>query len=335
MRFIALLLLIAPIACASVVPEDPVFIDGFIARSTAVRCEPVPSLNARRSPVRDLVMASDTSFLILYDQDRDAAVVGPDLELRHLIALPAGGPNGVQMPAGIALLGDSLLYISDQTRMRLQAFDLSGRGQGTVQLDFAPQGLRLAGDRLLISPFVIMNHPRSLLFALEGGRAYELPIATARYQDGLINVFANTVSVAPYPDGRLVLTHNMIIPFARVLTPGDDASATVPLPLPDGVRDRYGWLPTAAVVEADAEKLLFAAIASAPDPRTGDLIYLTKTGRENERGSEKALIRVDRELRFLRSYLLDVNAIRMAYLSEQNISLVVTTEDEWYSCHTP
>jgi hypothetical protein len=151
----------------------------------------------------------------------------------------------------------------------------------------------------------------------------------------LVNTFANTAHLAPFPDGRIVLTHTLIIPFAHVMTLESSTPARLPLPLPDGVRDRYGWLPNSPVTEANAEKLLVATIALAPDESTGDLIYLTKTGRLNESGGEKTLIRVDSKLRFLRSYLLDVNATKMAYLSRQGISLVVTSEDEWYSCPTP
>jgi hypothetical protein len=335
MRAITLLLLVAITACGSGLLEDPVFIDSFIAQSLSTRCEPVPQITARRSAIRDVVTASDTSFLILYDEDREVAIIGPDLELRHRIVFHEDGPTGVKMPAGVALLGDSLLYIADQTEMRLKILDLQGRDRGTIPLDFAPQHLQRLGDQLLITPFVIANHPRTLLFTLENDRIRSLPITTNRYRDGLINILANTASIATYPDGRIVLTHAMITPFAQVLTLSASAPDRSPLPLPDGVRDRYGWLPSATVTAADADSLLVGTIASAADQKTGDLIYLTKTGRINDRGSEKALIRVDRDLRFLRSYLLDVNAVKMAYLAERDISLITTPENEWYSCPTP
>lgn len=335
MRSIALLLLVALAACASGIPEDPVFIDDFTGRSTAVRCEPVPSLNERPSGIGTVVTLSDTSFLILYDQERQVALVGPDLIPRHLISFDTEDLDGIEMPSGAALLGDSLLYIADQTRMRLKTFDLQGRELDTIQLDFAPQSLWPAGESLLLSPFVIGGHPRTLLYHLDGGKARELPVVTARYNDGLVNSLANTASVAHFPDGRIVLTHTIVIPFAQVLTLDAANSTTVPLPLPDIVRERYGWLPASRVTEADGDRFLFATIASAPDERTGDLLYLTKSGRTSERGSEKAVIRVDSQLRFLRSYLLDVNAAHMAYLAEQGISLIATMEDEWYSCSTP
>ncbi len=338
MRISALLLLptlAVYAACAAAGHEEPVFIDSFTERSTSVRCEPVPALTERRSAIHDVATVNDTSFLILYDKDREVAIVGPDLEPRHLITFDREGPAGVHTPSGAALLGDTLLYIADQTRMRLKIFDLQGNDRGSIELDFAPQRLQTVGGQLLITPFVIANHPRSLLFALDGDRARHLPIASARYTDGLVNVFANTANLATYPDGRIILTHTLIIPFAHVLTLNSPAPIRVPLPLPDGVRNRYGWLPTARITNADIPKLLFAAIASAPDQRTGEMVYLTKTGRGTDSGGEKALIRVDQELRFLRSYLLDVNAARMAYLAGQGISLVANSEDEWFKCHTP
>lgn len=335
MRTTVLLLLVALAACASGIPEEPVFIDDFIAHSTPVRCEPVPALNARRSKIGAVATLSDTSALILYDQDRVVAIVGPDLEPRHLIDFTSDDSDGIGMPSGAALLGDSLLYIADKTRMRLKVFDLQGRERKTIPLDFPPQGLWRAGERLLITPFVIGSQPRTLLYAMEDDRTSRLPIATARYTDGLINTLANSASVAYYPDGRTILTHAVVIPFAQVLNLETGPPTRAPLPLPDLVRERYGWLPTSRVTAADANRLLFATIASAPDQRTGDLLYLTKTGRSNENGGEKTIIRVDPELRFRRSYLLDVNAAHMAYLAGQGISLVANMEDEWYSCTTP
>jgi hypothetical protein len=335
MRTIALLLLIALAACASGIPEDPVFIDDFIARSTAVQCEPVPALNTHRSPISAVATLSDTSFLILYDQDREVVIVGPDLAPRQRIALAADDPAALDMPSGAALLGDSLLSIADQTRMRLKVFDLQGREREEIPLDFAPQGLWRAGEQILITPFVVGNRPRTLLYALEDGRPRGLPVPTARYTDGMVNAMANTTSIAHFPDGRIVLTHAVVIPFAQVLTLDAAAPTRAPLPLPDGVHDRYGWLPTGRVTESDGARFLIGTLASAPDERTGDFIYLTKTGRSKEKGSEKALIRVDPDLHYLRSYLLDVNASKLAYLAGQGISLIANMEDEWYSCSTP
>jgi hypothetical protein len=292
----------------------------------------------RRSEIAAAVTLSDSSFLVLYGQDREVVIVGPDLSPVRLIELRAEGPDALDMPSGAALLGDSLLSVADQTRMRLKIFDLDGRERETIPLDFAPLGLWRAGERLLITPFVIGNHPRTLLHVLDGSQPRELPVPAARYSDGMVTVMANTASVAHFPDGRIVLTRVVVIPFAHVLTMDSAASAEptrIPLPLPDGVRDRYGWLPTSRVTQADGTRLLFGAIASAPDETTGDLIYLTKTGRTNDDGGEKAIVRVDSELRYRRSYLLDVNARHMVFLAGQGISLVANMEDEWHSCSTP
>lgn len=336
MRAIALLLLVVLTGCAAGEPETPIFIDDFTTRSSALACEPVPILNSRNASIGNVVTSGDTSFLVLYDEELEVAVVGPDLEVKHRIALEEDGPAGVRMPKGVALLRDSILVVADQLGTKLQRLDLRGKDLGAVDLDFAPQGLSLAGGRLLITPFVIGNYPKTLLFALDQeDRAEPLPVTTARYRDGLVNTFANTAHVATFPDGRIVVTHLLMIPFAQVLTLDSTSPARFPLPLPDGVRERYGWVPTRTVTEDDSEKLLFPVIASAADSRTGDLIYLTKTGRANGAGSEKALIRVDRDLRYLRSYLLDVNATRLAYLPGQELALIATPNDEWYRCHVP
>lgn len=336
MRTIVLLLLVGLTGCAAGEAETPVFIDDFITRSTTLACEPVPALNARRSSIAGLAVHGDTSFLVLYDEDREVVLVGPDLEVKHRITLDDTGPASMRMPTGVVLQEDSVLVVADQLGTKLQRFDWKGRYLESIDLEFAPQEVHLSGDRLLITPFVIGNYPKSLLFALDhDDRVTPLPISTVRYRDGLVHTFANTAQVATFPDGRIVVTHLLMVPFAQVLTLASPAPTRLPLPLPDGVRERYGWTPTSQFTEADSEKLLFPVIASAADPATGDLLYLTKTGRTNGYGTEKAIIRADRDLRYLSSYLLDVNATRMVYLAGPKLAVTVTNNDEWYRCQLP
>jgi hypothetical protein len=323
-------------ACAAGGTDQPVFVADFVDRAAPVHCTLLPTLSERQSAVATAVTASDTSALILYSQDRELVVVGADLEPRFRLRFEADGPTGVLGPTGAALVGDSLFYIADQKRQQLKAFGLDGRERGTIPLDFSPQALQSAGGQLLISPMVIVSHPLWLLYTLEGDRVRNFPLPIAQYADPMVNYLANLASVAAYPDGRVVLTHAMVIPFASTFTlDAPDSVRRLPLPLPDGVRDRYGYLPGSRATEDELAKLLIATIATAPDLRTGDLLYLTKTGRKRGEQSEKALIRVDSELRHRRSYLLDVNAMHLAYLAGSGTSLVANEEDQWYQCPTP
>lgn len=336
MRSSALPLLMILAACAAGSTEQPLFLTDFAAQAAPVQCTLVPALSERQSIVGAAVTASDTSILILYSQDREALIVGADLEPRHQIRFELDGPAGVLEPTGIALVGDTLLYIADQKRRQIKALDLEGRDRGTIRLDFMPQTLQSASGRLLVTPLVIVGHPRWLLFELEGDASRSFPLPAAQYADPMVSIFANMAHAATYPDGRVVVTHTMVIPFASTFTlDAPDEIRRRPLPLPDGVRERYGYLPGSRATEEELAKLLFATIATAPDLRTGDLLYLTKTGRKRGEHSEKALIRVDPELRHRRSYLLDINAMHLAYLAERGISLVANEEDRWYQCPTP
>lgn len=336
MRAITLLLLVVLAGCAAGEAETPVFIDDFITRSTTLACEPAPAPSARRSTITSIAAHGDTSFLVLYGEDREVVLLGPDLEVRNRITLDTAGPAGMRMPTGIALQDDSVLVVADQLGTKLQRFDLHGRHLGSIDLDFAPQEVHRTGDRLLVTPFVIRNYPQSMLFTVDrSGEAEPLSFPTVRYRDGLVNTFANTAQVATFPDGRIVVTHLLMVPFARVLTPTSPAPVRLPLPLPDGVHRLYGKVPTGSWTEGRADDVLFATIASAADPATGDLLYLTKTGRTAEYGSEKAIIRVDRELHYLRSHLLDINATRLIYLAGPQVAIIATTNDELYRCPIP
>lgn len=320
--------------CAASDAGQPVFIADFIDRSEPARCTLASELSARQAVVEDAVTVGDTSFLILYAQDREVALVGPDLVPRTVITFDQDGPTGVLGPTAVALVGDSLLYFADQKRQAIRVLDLSGRDRGTIHLDFPPYRILNADGELLVTPLVIGRHTRSLVHALEGEETRSLSVPIAFYDDPAVTALTNMANGAAYPDGRVVLAHTMVLPYAYVL--GTDGTFDrVPLPLPDGVRSKFGWLPTTQFTNAMLDEILITTIAAAPDRTTGDFLYLTRTGRTRDGRPEKALIRVDPELRYLHSYLLDFNAVHLAYLAQPGIALIADEEDRWFRCETP
>lgn len=321
--------------CAAADLPEAHFIEDFVARSEPVRCDPIASLTAREAEVGDVVALSDTSFLVLYPRDREVALIGPDLEPWRTVAFEEVGPTGVRRPTSAALVGDSLLYIADQSAQSLKRLDLAGRDRGSVRLPFPPQGVHASPDGVLVTPFVMGRHPGRLVHRLEGDAPVPIGAATLYFGDMVVNTMANLVGLASFVDGRIVAAHQFIVPFAHVFWLGSGEVQRVPLPVPDGLRGRVGRVPATALTEANAREIAAVALATAADHRTGDLLYLTHTGREHAAdGFEKAIVRLDPALRYRRSYLLDVDAVRFTYLTAQARSLVVDQEDRWYSCPT-
>jgi hypothetical protein len=331
------LLILAAHACAASDAGDAVFIPDFTDRSMPIECTPVPSLTAREASVTDVAMLGDTAFLVLYGLDRELAVVGQDLVPRRLFGFAEDGPTGVLGPTSATIAGDSLVYIADQKRMALRRFDLAGQDRGTIRLDFAPDRVLATDDgRILITPLVVGRHPRWLVYAIDGEDATPLGIPAAHYANPAVNALANLARFAAFPDGRVVATHTTIVPYAYTLSPGDASPPDrAPLPLPDDVRPLLGKLPAASLEDDRLGELLVATIATAPDTRSGDLLYLTRSGRTVDGRPEKAIVRVDPGLRYLRSYLLVVNAIHLAYLAGPQLTLVADEVDQWYRCPTP
>lgn len=333
-RFLPLIPLFA--ACAASDAAEPVLIEDFIERSVAVHCESVPSLNARESSVANLATVSDSMLLVLYEYDREIAIVGPDLEIRTVVAFEAEGPTGVRRPVSATLVGDSLIYVADQSRQALKVLDFDGRDRGTVNLPFPPQHVQAGPGGVYITPFVMGPHPTKLLYRLVGAEAVPVDVATVRYGDVGINALANMAAVATFPDGRVVVTHDFVVPFAHRVDgkDGGDPPERVPVPLPAATAAALRRLPSGPLPEAGAGELPVAVLSTAPDAASGDLLFLTRSGRYVDGGYEKAVIRLDAELGYRRSYLLDVNAIRMAYLADRGVSIVVDEVDQWYTCPT-
>ena len=320
-------------ACAASDAARPVWIEDFVEKSVEVKCEPVPSLSARESVVADVATLSDSTFLVLYDRDREVALVGPDLQPRWVVAFAADGPTGVRRPTSATLVADTI-YVADQGQGALKRLGLDGSDRGRVLLPFPPQQVRSWGGQVFVTPLVLGRHPGRLVYRLAGDDVVPLEVPAARYGDLGVNALANLAGVAAYPDGRIVVTHEFVVPLAHELHLDAAGEARrLPVPLPEEVGARLERIPRGTIDEIRPADLPVAVIAAVADPRTGDLVVLTRSGREGRDGNfEKAVIRLDSRLEYRSSYLLDVNAIRMAYLAAKQVAVVVDEVDQWYTC---
>lgn len=313
-----------------------VFIEHFVERSTAVRCVPTAPTGGGQRHVGLLRTINDSLLLALYPHEREVAIYGYDLQPRHIVAYAKDGPRGVLAPEDVILVDDTLLYFADMPRRQLRIISLSGVDVGSVHADVAPRTLAHDGEVVFVVPMIMGPDHFDLLYVLQDvGDLTPVGVPILRVDSWQMETLAN-MTVATTFHNRIVVTHQFLRPVAYTFTHGsafDWERSTIPLP--DGVENDVGWVPEPPFVEEELMRILAPVLAAAPDLRTGDLLYLTRSGRSNGRYQEKAIVRADSDLRYLSSYILDVNAGHLAYWSDSAAAIVVDEDDEWYSCPTP
>lgn len=331
-----LVLLYLGASCAATDAPAPVFIDDFVEKALLVQCTISEEMSAPEYSVGEVATLSDTSFLVVYPLDQRIVFYGPELNVLRTIAFDSYGPTGVVEPGAATLAGDSIVYIADKSSHLLKRLDLDGRDRGSIRLDFAPEAVQASGESVLVSPLVVGGHPRWLVYDVSDGEAMHRRVPAMRITDGLLNVLANMSVTAAFPDGRVVVGHRFIVPFAHILTTGTAGEVQrVPIPLPAGLRASLDALPEPPFDDSFARKVPTVLIDAAPDTRTGDLLYIVRTGRRVDDRFEKAIVRVDEDFAFSRAYLPGINAVRLAYLAEHSLSIIADEEDRWYICPTP
>lgn len=316
--------------------EEPVvLIPDFASRSRAVECEPLPGPDPPPEGVTRLQPMTDSTFLLVDGAGRELVILDRGGRRIGGIRLTQDGPLGVAMLTDAAFSSDTLLVVADGGRQRLRAFDVAWRDLWTLELDFPPQRLAFAGRRLLVAAAGMDARLPGLLYAMRGSTAEPLGVPLAAHPDGLARLFLNDVMLHGYPDGSALLANRFVRPRAWRVDPANGVSRLT-VPLPAAARDGVGYLPPIPFREEEIGRIAAPVIASASDPRTNDLLYLTRSGRQREGRSEKALVRADRELRYIGSRLLDVNAIALAYLpADPATAVVVDYENDWFRCEAP
>lgn len=334
-RFIPSLVLLFA-GCGAGEAPGPAFIEDFLGRAESLACEPVDELTSRESVVEEVSTIDDSTFMVMYAHDREIVVYDDSFRERWSVRFDVDGPTGVRLATSATVVGDSIVYIADRPLQRLKRLDRRGLDRGMVQLDFPPERVQARGAGLLVTPFVMGARPRWLIHDVIGETAAARHVRTARHSDPVLGTLANMTVIATYPDGRAVVGHRFVVPFAHVI-PADKSERTVamPIPLPDGLRSSMARLPRDPISEENADEVPASVLAAAPDHHGGDLLYIARTGRRIDDRFEKAIVRVDPELRFRSAYLPGVNAIHIAYLANRSISLIADEEDRWYQCPTP
>lgn len=321
-------------ACGSGNTPEHRFVDGFIDRSERVVCRPAPVPSERAAEVADLSAPGDTAVLALYARDRELRLHGPDLEPLRTVRFAAEGPTGVTAPVAASLVDDSIFYVADRSGHRLKRLGLDGRDRGQLRLPFPPQSIRSERGRIVIAPMVIGDEPPWLLYTLRDTLPVPVRIAAERHEDFTVHTLANLLAPALLPDGGLLAAHQLFVPAAYIADAGGRVTRR-PLPLPDGARHALGFRPRTPLTDDEIDRSLAAALALAPDPATGDVLYVTRSGERVDGSHGKAIVRVGGDFEYRRSYLLDVNATTLAYLSGPRRSIVTDPEGRWYRCPTP
>jgi hypothetical protein len=79
--------------------------------------------------------------------------------------------------------------------------------------------------------------------------------------------------------------------------------------------------------------MLVPAAAMSVDGTRSEVYVMTRSGRRLEEGAERALLRLDRSLGLLESYVVDVVGRHMAFLAREATALIVDDEDRFHACH--
>jgi hypothetical protein len=145
----------------------------------------------------------------------------------------------------------------------------------------------------------------------------------------------NSVTLQGYPDGSALVATQFVRPSAwRLSREGEREQVT--LPIAEATAAAVGWVPPMPLRDEDLTRVAVPVIESAADPATGGLLYLTRTGRQRGDFSEKVLVRLDRDLHYVGSVLLEQNAVALGYLPIVPDSVIVVDyEQAWYRCAAP
>ncbi len=326
-------LLLAGASCSRGSGPSPVYLDDF-TDGVAVHCDPL-SVNPGRSEVTEVSTPGDSAVLVLYGPERRVELLGPDLQRRWMLDLEESGPRGVSEPMSAAVAGDSLLLVTDGRGRRIKRLSLEGRDRGEVRVDFSPMVVRQAGSGVLVTAYVYGRLPGRLVYAIEGDRAVPLDVPAAPFADMSIKGIANVLALSARGDGSWVAAHSFLVPTA-FRGRGTNVSGAVAVPLPAATRYLVDHVPEPPVTDEVVSRIAVVASAIQLDARTGDVLYVTRTGRRLPGGHlEKAVVRADSAFRFRGAFAIDANAVALARLSSRRDVVVVDDSSAWWSCPVP
>ncbi len=332
MRRSALLPVFLQLALPGCGGGDPGYtvIDGFRERAAPLACAAIERV--RGYAVTEIRSATDSTWTVLDEAQRLVALFDEDMRRIWEVHYPAVGPGAVESAVSAVPLGDSAVAIAARGNLRLVVLSLRGEERGTTPLDFVPASLAAPGDgSLLVTAMPIGPSPPTLLMRWQRDSLTPVPIAKRKYPDMIVASLGNTALVETLADGSALVVHQFFAPRAFALSPSGAIEA-LSLPTPDLTRDRIHFIPTPPVTERQMLQMLVPAIAMTVDRGAAEVYVMTRTERLSGSRPQRAILRLDRRLRFLQGFITDIPAAAMVYLPRRHTLLLVDDEDRFHAC---
>jgi hypothetical protein len=319
-------------ACGDAADSTPrAIVEDFVDRSVRVTCEPLTPPAAAPSPGL-MADATDSTFLVYPVNETRVVTLDARLHRVQEVQFEREGPSGVAEVRAIAGGADGSVWIADGKARDVKAFGPEGLRR-SVRADFFPSALAGGPGGLFVAQ-ATGGEAKALVHVLDGDVFKPTNIVPLRRPDFLLAMLYNQVNLASLPAGRVVAAHVALEPIAHFWT-REAGARVVALPYPDEAKRLLDYTPVMPILDEDIRKMPAGALALSVDGLRGELLILTRSGREREDASERAIIRTDGDLGYLRSYLLDVHAVHMVYLARLDASIVVDESDRWFRCPTP
>lgn len=300
-------------------------------------CEPRSAGFQPTASIERMTAASDASLLLVYPNAREIVLVDGDLSPIRALRLDREGPTGVARLHDAALLDDSLLVVADGPRRLLRAFAPDGRAAWVVRLPAVPDRVLSTPAGPVVFPLQLPGLPGQGAYLVRDGGTHDLGVQPVLLDDPRMRTLANLTSPAlARGTSRLIVPRQFIAPIATVVDLNERLRPrTVPMPMAEAIAHRAWWAPDPPYAGEDIERIVAPAMSATSGPGTGEISILTRTGARSGTHLEKAVIRLDSELRVTSSMTLPFNAIHLAWLASEEAYYLVTADEEWYRCRLP
>lgn len=323
-----LLWVAAGAGCAEAGPRPPLIAD-FAERAPPLECIAVRTA-IEGQEVEDVTQSTDSTFAVLYAQERQVVVYNRRLEAVRTWQFDRSGPRGLTRPVSIALLDDSLLFVPDRAELAVKVFGPDGELRASIRTGVLPHRVALVGNQLWLSAVVMGVQSPALLYLVERDSLRPLPVPIADFPDFNVKALANFTLLSVRADGSLIVAHQYLVPRLHVRRPGGEIESHL-MAVPDDAAAALSYLPRMPFTDTTVASMYVNVISAAA--QGDEYMYLTRSGRTTDAGAEKALIVLDRDLRFHRAYRLPgIKAGALVWLARDHTVLLADEEGNWFSC---